>query len=310
MKVRTVSGEGVPVEKIFYDSYEQMNAALQKLQNRYPGMMQKIIRGWTADKREIVEVLLGNPEASFHLLIHAAMHGREYMNTAVVMGQMEAYLRRCQEEIYSDVCFHAMPMVNPDGVAISQTGVLGIRDKRMQKNIEKWRGREDFRRWKANAKGVDLNRNFDAFWEEYRGMERPAPWGYKGRAAFSEPETKAILQISREYSLDACISYHSSGNLIYWDYGARGKILEKNRRFAECMGKVTGYELRSTVSEGADAAGCSDYFVRKGKIPAVTIETGKGSCPLDEAEFEEIMEQNRDVWEKAVRFLKNFHMDG
>lgn len=278
----------------FFYSYEQMQGELSELKRKYPGAFQRNVLGLTLQKREITEVLLGNPEAPYHLLIHAAIHGREYLNSALVMRQTEDYLKASgqirsagdadeRSRIFRECCYHVLPMVNPDGVVRSQIPGFGF--------------------WKANARGVDLNRNFDAGWQEYQGAAVPSGEGYKGEFPGQEPEVQAILHLQRKYPLSACISYHSSGNLIYWDYGSKGKILEADRKLAEAIAAVTGYELRSTVKEHADAAGCSDYFVLKCEIPAITIETGASPCPLPAEEFWGIYRRNREVWRAAADFV-------
>lgn len=285
---------GISAMQPFFYSYEQMQSELSKFEKKYPGTFQKNVLGLTAQKREIIEVLLGNREAPHHLLIHAAIHGREYLNSALVMRQMEDYLKASDQtacagktdgglRLWRECCFHVIPMVNPDGVARSQI--------------------PEFRFWKANARGVDLNRNFDAGWEEYQGAEEPCGEGYKGEFPGQEPEVQAILRLQRRYPFRACISYHSSGNLIYWDYGSKGALLEADRRLAEAIAAVTGYELRSTIKERADAAGLSDYFVLKCKIPSVTIETGVSVCPLPMEEFPDIYRRNREVWRAAADFV-------
>ena len=113
-------------------------------------------------------------------------------------------------------------MVNPDGVTISQKGVDGISDAVLKSQLEDCYqqdlvsgnaysdSRQYFALWKANARGVDLNRNFDAGWEEYTGAANPASECYKGTSPASEAEAQAILSVSQNYDLDCCIAYHLS----------------------------------------------------------------------------------------------------
>ena len=94
---------------------------------------------------------------------------------------------------------------------------------------------------------------------------------------------------------DSCIAYHSSGSLVYWDYGSQGQVYLEDQKLAQTVSEITGYEAHSTVSDGTDAAGCSDYFVLKLGIAAVTVENGTGVCPLDSEEFPVIMERNEKL---------------
>lgn len=312
----------VEVSNMAY-SYEQMQEDLEKLKQLYPQRIQTKSLGITADGRDVTEVILGQEDASCHILVQSTIHAREYMNTLLTMNQIEDYLRYYYErsfqgytwsELYENVCFHIIPMANPDGVAISQLGVQGIRDLDLQKlllqcyqddySYGKTNENRDlyFREWKANARGVDLNRNFDIGWEEYAGAGYPSAECYKGAEPASELETQAILKIAEDYKINCCISYHSSGNLVYWNYGSTGEILEADRQLAECVENATRYELHSTIQDAADSAGCSDYFVLKLGIPAVTIENGGSQCPLPVEEYQPMYERNQNLW-PALAYL-------
>lgn len=309
-------------------SYEQMQQDLYILKERYPEKMEIQSLGMTADGRDITEVILGEIGADHHILIQASMHAREYMNTVLAMNQIEDYLRYEEDrrydgilwkELYQNVCLHVIPMVNPDGVMISQEGMSAIKDEVLKEQLEQCyesdrtigRGEQDreryFRMWKANAKGVDLNRNFDAGWKEYIGSRMPSADCYKGMSPASESETRAVLSVAEKYTLDCCVAYHSFGNLIYWNYGSQGEILDADQQLAKCVSDITGYEMVSTVQDSTDAAGCSDYFVLKLGIPAVTIENGGCECPLPIEEYQLIYQKNQDLW-PALAYMYGYDM--
>lgn len=269
----------------------------------------------SADGRPIMEAILGEESAAHHVLIHAGIHGREYLNSALVLRQMEDYFfGEWADGRKEDICFHVIPMVNPDGCTLCQEGLQGIYTMELREGLRQWfleeneKGREDserdfFEKWKGNARGVDINRNFAVGWEEYEGPHRPCGAGFKGCAPEEEAETRAILKVGREYPVGCCIAYHSSGNLIYWDYGSKGSVFEADKLLAGMLGRETGYELRSTVADDTDRAGCSDYFVSAWGIPAVTVETGRAQCPLPAEELPEIYARNRRVWHLAAEFV-------
>lgn len=315
----------VQVSNLKY-SYDQMQQDLAALQERYPGQMVVDSLGTTADGRDITEVILGDVDAEHHILIQATMHAREYMNTVLAMNQIEDYLSGLEnrsyadqtwKEIFENVCLHIIPMVNPDGVTISQDGVDGISDDNLKSRLEECyqtdlangKGSSDitqyFRTWKANAEGVDLNRNFDAGWDNYIGASGPSTECYKGTAPASEPESQAVLSVAQNYDLDCCIAYHSYGNLIYWNYGSQGTVLDTDQELAQCVSGVTGYEMHSTVQDSTDAAGCSDYFVLNLGIPAVTIENGGSECPMPIEEYQPMYQRNQNLWAAVACLYKN-----
>lgn len=330
---KAVSTPGIP-----YYTYEEMQQDLAALQAEYPAFLQLHSAGKSVEGRDITEVILENIESRFHILIQASMHAREYMNTILMMNQINDYLRqktgKCLEnqsckryassqDVYGihtfsrdkkyihralnniqDICFHIIPMVNPDGVTLCQNMNAALANPIVKKCAASRQEANNFiQRWKANARGVDLNRNFDIGWASYIGAPAPCEEGYKGPSPASEPETQAILHTASKYKFACCISYHSSGNLIYWDYGCRGNLRQKELALANYASTIIGYPLHSTIQDAAATAGCSDYFVLKLKIPAITIETGAGECPLSTEEYPEIYKRNNNL---QINFISDF----
>lgn len=331
---KAVSTPGIP-----YYTYEEMQQDLAALQAEYPAFLQLHSAGKSVEGRDITEVILGNIESRFHILIQASMHAREYMNTILMMNQINDYLRqktgKCLEnqsckryassqDVYGihtfsrdkkyihralnniqDICFHIIPMANPDGVTLCQNMNAALANPIVKKCAASRQEANNFiQRWKANARGVDLNRNFDIGWASYIGAPAPCGEGYKGSSPASEPETHAILHTASKYKFACCISYHSSGNLIYWDYGCRGNLRQKELALANYASTIIGYPLHSTIQDAAATAGCSDYFVLKLKIPAITIETGAGECPLSTEEYPEIYKKNNNLWINLYRVMQ------
>lgn len=310
-------GDIVSTDKSLY-SYEEMLEDIQQLQQRYPEQLSSKTISLTADNREIVDVILGNSNADQRILIQASIHGREYINSLLVMKQIEEFLKGYDHNTYGDipysqllnsVCFHIIPMSNPDGVTISQFGPGKITSSELQARLLEYYSNDSssenevyWKRWKANAEGVDLNRNFDAGWEEYQGNSSPASEKYKGESPASEPETQAILAIAQEQQVCCVISYHSSGNIIYWDYGSSGDIYTQDKALVELVSSITGYPSQSSIQSNTDAAGCSDYFVLKEGIPAVTIENGTGTAPLGIEEFSSIWYANQNLLPALAKF--------
>jgi g-D-glutamyl-meso-diaminopimelate peptidase len=295
-----------------FSLYTWMRQELDSMKRKHPDTLRIGTAGRSADGRCILEAVLGTEKAPVHILIQASMHGREYINTKLAVKQLWRSLEHGDMETYPHVCLHVLPMVNPDGVVISQMGPEGIKSRRLREILEQCRqndcrsgretegGKDYWKRWKANARGVDLNRNFSAGWDSYQGPASPSAWGYRGRYAGSEKETQAVLSIHRRYPLACVLSYHSSGEMIFWDYGGSKETEKLERRLAFLAAEVTGYRLVSVRGGKEDRAGCSDYFVLKEKVPAITIENGRGDCPLEEGELADIWKANRRLWQKVM----------
>ena len=114
-----------------------------------------------------------------------------------------------------------VPCVNPDGVEIALHGS----DAAMKYKPLVDKVCENTSKWQANAKGVDINHNFNAGWCELKKLElsrninAPAPTRFGGNCPESEPETKAIARLCRQIPVDLLMSFHSQGEEIY--YGSR-----------------------------------------------------------------------------------------
>ena len=277
--------EYVSAESSLY-TYEQMMDDLEEMKAAFPELMAVEICGQSLDGRDIPEVVIGNRSSEKHLFIQASIHAREYINTLVAMKQIERLLIHHEDGTYNDVsydellsesCFHILPMSNPDGVVISQFGLEGIHDEALRETL------------------VDLNRNFDAGWETYEGVSYPSSDHYKGTYPVSEPETQAIVNAVHACNAILTISYHSTGSVIYWDYGSSGEVYEQDAELAGLVSSLTGYERSSSIQSAQDAAGCSDYFVLKENIPSVTIENGYSACPIGIEEFPSIWASNAEL---------------
>lgn len=124
--------------------------------------------------------------------------------------------------------------------------------------------------WKANARGVDLNCNFDADWGHGR-LNTTARGGENciGDCPFSEAETRALRDFTLRIRPYVTLSFHTKGEEIYWEYGGLG-----DRRGAEILSAATGY--CSKIIYGS-CGGYKDWCIQKLKIPAYTVECGSDS---------------------------------
>lgn len=265
------------VQPISKYSYDQMAADLENLESMYAQIM--------------VVKSIGNTE---------------YGTTRLIMSQLDYMLNHQQQEyegstissILNDVCFHIIPMVNPDGVMISQSetlpvGLAGIYESDKNAGHTTLSKTDYAKRWKANGKGVDLNRNFDAGWSAFAGRDLPSSEKYKGTEQESAKEAKALADYTRGHNLNATVSYHESGSVIYYNYGSDAAVNALSRSMALKIKEETNYPL--VESTGVDAAGYKDWSIDVQKIPSVTIETGVGAAPVGFEEFADIYRENRDV---------------
>ena len=301
-------------------SYDQMVRDLESLQSRYGTNMRTNVIGTTLDGRNLYEVVLGNPDAEKHVLIHAGIHAREYMTPLLVMKQLEYglefydrgnYEGQPLSNILHHVAVHFVPMANPDGLMLSAFGLSSIRSEELRQIIRncydtdtaQGRNSAAFEHyltvWKANARGVDLNQNFPANWEQVVSCPDPSYATYRGASALSEPESQALANLVNSRSWAATISYHSMGNVIYWDYTGN-KQFDRSRELADMVAMNTGYRPAGSSGHG----GFKDWTqIKENPIAGLTIETGSVACPMPLSEYEKIWYQNKMVWAAVAKYI-------
>ncbi len=143
------------------------------------------------------------------------------------MEQMEYYLENYNKtiagckpvDLLETMSIVYIPMANPDGTTIAQEGIAGIHSKNLRKKLYSLIGKTKPEKWKANANGVDLNRNFGVGFKKNKS-KKAGPMGYSGSSKVSENETKAIVKILNTYSekkhkIVAIINYHAAGKVIF-----------------------------------------------------------------------------------------------
>lgn len=306
-------------------SYEEMITDLDAFAAAYPSVFSYRSFGQSVLGRELYVAVLGNPNATKQILVSAGIHGREYLTPLLAMKQIEFYLSYSQDGLYADqnystlwndTCFYIVPMTNPDGVMMAQAGISTITDMTLRQALQKiyhkdFEGgytkqtqiNEYLKIWKANANGVDLNRNFPTDdWYTYPGIQRKSHKNFKGTEPNSEPETQAMIALTESLpNIQAVICLHSQGEVLYWNCGQEGELAEKTLAFTEMLSAQTGYEVKSKQNNDASY---SDWCALKRDLIAVTVETGTDTCPLPISQFPTIWMQNYDLLMASAAYFR------
>ena len=287
-------------------SYEQMMKDMDTLRNQYPDEVTVSSIGTTELGRDIPVIRLGDLNARYHVLLQGAIHGREHLTAWLLMATADYWLDHGILG-YSDVCYHMIPMTNPDGVIISQTGLLNdaqyeiyLSDK---ENGYTTRSESSYaERWKANGEGIDINRNFPAGWELIHDRPGPSSQKYQGTKPFSAAEAVALRDYTLKFAFDATVSYHATGSLIYYSYGNQEPVNTKSKSLAKAVREISGYDLAS--SNGIDGAGYKDWVMEQLGIPSLTIEIGCEEAALAQREIYSIFARNYRVLPAVARWLQ------
>ena len=282
-------------------TFMEMECDLAELTARYKDQIVCMPIGTSLDSRTIWEVIIGNPQAPKAIFIEAAVHGREWMNSWMLMKQIEELMQNWKTpiaqgvelgDIFEQCAVYIIPMVNPDGVTISQCGIEAIQNEALRANLYQMDGASRPARWKANAAGVDINRNFITGWGSKGTVLAPSSQCYGGAFPFSEPETMAIATAFTQRKYDIAVSYHSMEGAIYWNIGQSGELLDNTAALAIEVSQITGYSCgEQSVMNGLDY----NWMMIDQNTPTVLIETGTVACPLPYSQWQEVWIRNKDL---------------
>lgn len=278
-----------------YD-YGQLREDIDKLLSRFPFVNNDII-GYSVMKNPIHCISIGDGDKK--IFINCAHHGLEYLTSAFIMTFLKEYAKCIVSgkdffgydpcKLRKSVTLYVVPMVNPDGVDIAINGV-DITNPYHQRLISLV-GLHSFGKvWQANARGVDINHNYNAGWRVVK--TEPSPTKYAGPYSESEPETKAMVEFIRKMDFDLLIAFHSQGKEIYYDFD--GMAAKNSLEIAEKMAEVSGYAV-CTPTGSAAFGGCKDWFIKEFGKAGFTIEIGEGKNPLPQDMLEEVFEENSKI---------------
>lgn len=271
---------------------ETLEQAAKRLRGAYPALRTAII-GRSVLGRPLTLFLLG--EGRCETLYVGGVHAMEYITSMLLLRFIG---RLCESAACGELLAgmdaanwldgHAaciLPMLNPDGVALHLHGAATAgAAARTATRIAKG----DFSHWQANARGVDLNHNFNAGFAQLRrqeiaqGIRGPAPGRFGGFAPESEPETRALCDLCRRIPFAKVIAFHSQGEELYWKYGARTP--KSAGHLAERLAGAAGYAVREPQGLAAHG-GFKDWFIQTFGRPGFTVEVGRGQNPLPIGQF-------------------------
>lgn len=263
--------------------------AIGELCEKYPSTITNSTLGHSIGGREIPLLSLGSADSEKSVVYIGAHHGMEYITSTVLMRFLSEICEAASGG--ASICgvnvalmlrrrrIYVIPMANPDGVELHLHGMWD--DFPLAERTMAMSG-GDFSHWQANARGVDLNHNYDARFAEYKALEKergiaPGASLYSGVSPESEPESAAICALLHyDASIRTVLSLHTQGEVIF--YGGDAAPVGA-RSIGRTLSRMTGYELAE--AEGtASYGGLIDWYVREFGRPAFTLECGRGENPL------------------------------
>jgi len=178
------------------------------------------------------------------VFIFAAIHGDEGVGREVAL-RLAAYLRS-HRECYADRRIALLVAANPDGLA---------------------------RGTRANAHGVDCNRNFPAAnWQAGRGArgETRGTNGTSGPTVASEPETRAIMNALEQFQPIRVLSIHAK---------PRPPIVDFDGPAGELAGRMSRLNRYPVERLGARPGSFGSWAGEEKGIPVITLELPEDDSP-------------------------------
>lgn len=209
-----------------YMSYAQMRDKLKALADKNPNIASLADIGDTWEKtqgkspnNDIWCLTITNKEkktktAKPASLFIGGMHARELAPPEIMYKLAETLVSQYGKdpaitELVDTRDINIVPMVNVDGRIQVEQG-------------------NNWQRKNTHGQGVDLNRNFDSYWN-YQGLKVPSSWigsmtspgseTYSGTAPASEPEVKAIQNYYNVKKINAVLDMHAYGEMFFWPVG-------------------------------------------------------------------------------------------
>ena len=280
-----------------YFDYEILNRAIQEVQNSYHFIDIGTI-GTSLLGRQIPYISLGKGKKN--ILYIGTHHGMEWITSAILIRFVNEYAKEYTRggniyDISSRVLFetrkiYIIPMLNPDGVDYSIHGVNKnnpLKDQLIKMN----KNNLDFTNWQANARGVDLNHNYQYGFKEYKiiehnlGICNGAPGKFSGLYAESEPETKSLCSFVRFINPSLALSLHTQGEEIFYTSGEKSP--PNALPIVKTISRLTGYKI-SIPTGSASFGGFTDWFIDEFNKPSFTLECGLGKNPLPYDDLDKI----------------------
>lgn len=266
--------------------YNTNKRIIEDLIKEYPFLNVQVI-GRSALGRGIFSLSVGNTKNS--VVYVGAVHGCEWLTSLILLLFTERLCHSvkyshllCSVDIrkaFSQLGVTVIPCLNPDGAEISVHGIKGA--KSMGSFVSSFSESERLL-WKANAMGVDINRNFGPSAEisrrlaQEKGVFSPSPSLFGGEYPESEAETRALTRLCRMVKFRQCLSLHLGGEEISLRHTENEPA--QSSMMAKILACSCNYSLNEIDSE-LSQWGLRDWFSGEFSKPAFEIGIGKEERP-------------------------------
>lgn len=252
-----------------YHTYAEMVADITATAAAHPDIVQLVSIGksyqgrtlWAAKISDNVTVDEAEPEVLYDGLHHSDEHMGLEMTLHILHWLVDGYPTDARiANIVNNREIWIVFAVNPDG---AEYDISGGRFHYWRKNRQPNAG--------TTAIGTDLNRNYGYRWGGGgRTSTNPLAITYRGPAAFSAPETRAMRDflasrvVGGRQQIRAAITFHEAGRLVMWPYGYT---------YADLPADMTAQDHTALVAIGRHMAATNGYRAEQASDLYITSGT-------------------------------------
>lgn len=288
---------GLPSGRTTYRTPTELQADLDTLADGHPGLVRRVVLphksvdGRTLTGVEIAQNVNRNDDGRPVFLVFGLTHAREWPSgevaTEFALDLVQHQAEPRVAALLAGLRIVIVPVVNPDGYAYSRgTSALGQPDpaasikRRDCRALPGDEGGTDC----AGHRGVDLNRNFGAYWGGPGASTSLDSDTYRGTGPWSEPEAAAVHELSQQLPVTGVQSLHNVAGLILRPPGfqrlGRARDEARLKSLGDAMAAATGYASRYGYELYEVTGALEDWnYVAQGAF-GYTVELG-GAYPGD-----------------------------
>ncbi len=283
-----------------YQTPQEIELFLREMENSFPHLTQLVEIGQSVEGRSIWAIKISDNAKTEEpkepsILFNSMHHAREIMTPEIAIDIVEYLLSNYDSDLkvknwVDSNEIWVVPMLNVDG------------------NAKVWDGDTMWRKNTRDTYGVDINRNYPFGWNSCNGSSGfPFAQDYRGKAAASEPETRALMGLVEKIKPVFDISYHTYSELVLYPYGCKntkGLSQQVMVNIGQEMGQLLGYEAGTPWELLYEAdGGDMDWMSAEHQVIAYAIEANsrtEGFNPPYATTRNKTVQLNRKAWQHLL----------
>ena len=289
-----------------------VEALLRGWQKRYPKVSQLVRIGRSNQGQALWALSVGRRRNAPAILVNGAHHGEEILSVEFVLDAIQWILAAAEDDPrvqawLSKLRIVFVPLVNPDGL----NSFLKVSREGGRKNGFGLKGKMPQR----SELGVDLNRNYPIRWgasgERGSKSSRRSRF-YRGPAAASESETRAMMRLAHREHFAASLSFHTGTVALLPPYTIP-KMRSPQPNECDAIAQILTQDLPEHPQKGLfeikrmlyPVEGTDQDWLRYNYGTVALLVEGARWSPVDSEERRKIIEAVRPLWQRLLDRVVN-----